>query len=121
MKVHFRDLRLMNNAGMAFPACYASAELLDTNKGLLPTTSNRHLVTCERCQRLAYLIPDAHHATADEIRHFARVARRVDLIAFACRVDRNGCFTDEQATLEFGRPHTIEMLREIVRSFAEDK
>lgn len=121
MKTHFRDLMLFTNAGMVFPACYASAKLLDTDKSRLPVTSDRNAVTCERCQRIAYLIPDAHNATADEIRHFARVARRADLIVFACRVDRNGCFTDEQARLEFGRPHTIAMLRDIVRSFAEDK
>lgn len=121
MKTHFRDLRLANNAGMQFPACYASAKLLDTDKSRLPTTADRGAVTCEHCQRIAYVIPSEYHATADEIRHFARVARRADLIVFAVRVDRNGCFTDEQARLEFGRPHTIAMLREIVRSFAEDK
>lgn len=120
-KVHFRSIRHTVNAGMDFPACYGNARLLDLDKSRLPTTTDRNAVTCERCQRIAYLIPNAHKATADEIRQFARIARRADLIEFACRVDRNGCFTDEQATLEFGRPHTIAMLRDIVRSFAEDK
>lgn len=47
--IHARDIRLANNAGMAFPVCYANAELLDCTKGRLLTTSDFALVTCKRC------------------------------------------------------------------------
>ena len=50
-KIHWRSIRLFVNAGMAFPACYATAELLDLDKGSLPTTGNRLEVTCKRCKQ----------------------------------------------------------------------
>jgi hypothetical protein len=50
MKTHLRDIRLRNNAGMAFPVCYAGAELLDVDKGHLPTTGEFADVTCEHCR-----------------------------------------------------------------------
>lgn len=49
MKTHLRDIRLMNNAGMQFPLCYANAPLLDVDKSALPTTGNAADVTCKRC------------------------------------------------------------------------
>ena len=52
-KVHYVDTRLRNNAGMDFPACYAQAQLLDTDKGHLYTTTFREDVTCARCKRIA--------------------------------------------------------------------
>lgn len=52
MKTHMRNLRLHNNAGMAFPDCYARARLLDLDKNSLLTTTNRELVTCERCKKI---------------------------------------------------------------------
>lgn len=53
MKMHLRDIRLRNNAGLAFPLCYASAALLDTDKGYLPTTGEFNEVTCKRCIAMA--------------------------------------------------------------------
>lgn len=53
MVIHFRSIRLRNNAGIDFPACYASAELLDLDKTRLPTTGEQDKVTCKRCQRIA--------------------------------------------------------------------
>lgn len=49
MKLHYKDVRLANNAGMDFPTCYANARLLDCDKSRLPMTSNAKLVTCKRC------------------------------------------------------------------------
>jgi hypothetical protein len=49
--IHFRNIRLRNNAGMDFPECYARAKLLDTDKGRLPTTGDQSKVTCERCRK----------------------------------------------------------------------
>jgi hypothetical protein len=49
-KIHMRDIRLRNNAGMDFPVCYASAKLLDLDKSALPTASRDEDVTCERCK-----------------------------------------------------------------------
>lgn len=54
--IHFRSLRLRNNAGMDFPACYANAPLLDVDKGRLQTTGDPALVTCKRCLRLPYVL-----------------------------------------------------------------
>jgi hypothetical protein len=48
-KVHMRDTRLLVNAGMRFPLCYASAIRLDTDKSGLPTTHKVEEVTCGRC------------------------------------------------------------------------
>lgn len=52
LKMHMRDIRLRNNAGMTFPVCYASAPLLDTDKGSLPSTGELAEVTCKHCQRM---------------------------------------------------------------------
>lgn len=49
--IHFRSIRLRNNAGMDFPACYANATLLDLDKGRLATTGNKEEVTCKKCQK----------------------------------------------------------------------
>lgn len=48
--VHYRDLRLLVNAGMAFPACFAMAEKLDLDRGRLATSPDPHKVTCKRCR-----------------------------------------------------------------------
>ena len=58
MKVHYRDIRLFNNAGISFPRCYANQRLLDLTKTALPTTSDRKAVTCSNCRRsLKYETP----------------------------------------------------------------
>ncbi len=49
--VHFRSLRLYNNAGITMPECYSNARLLDLDKGRLPTTNDKAKVTCKRCLR----------------------------------------------------------------------
>jgi hypothetical protein len=49
--LHFRSIRLFNNAGIDFPVCYAGARLLDLDKSRLPTTGDANKVTCKRCQR----------------------------------------------------------------------
>lgn len=49
VKIHLRHMRLFNNAGMDFPACYASAKLLDTEKGRLLTSPRFKEVTCKHC------------------------------------------------------------------------
>jgi hypothetical protein len=51
MAIHARDIRLSNNAGMAFPVCAAQAPLLDTDKSRWLTTGDIHLVTCQNCLR----------------------------------------------------------------------
>lgn len=48
-KMHFRDLRLFANAGMAFPTCKANAAKLDLTRANLPTTNEREAVTCPEC------------------------------------------------------------------------
>jgi hypothetical protein len=48
-RVHLRDLRLRNNAGIDFPACHAGARLLDMDKGRLESTGEASRVTCARC------------------------------------------------------------------------
>lgn len=52
MKVHYKNIRLFNNAGMDFPECYAYGELLDLGKARLPMTGDKKLVTCKRCLRI---------------------------------------------------------------------
>jgi hypothetical protein len=55
MKVHMKDIRLRNNAGMDFPVCYAGGGkqgLLDLDKTHLPTTGRLDECTCERCKRI---------------------------------------------------------------------
>jgi hypothetical protein len=37
---------------------------------------------------------------------------REALIAWLVRNDPNGCYTDEDATAEFGRPHPLSILRD---------
>ncbi len=51
--IHFRDIRLRNNAGMSMPLCYASMDMpLDCDKGRLPTSGKIIEVTCKHCLRL---------------------------------------------------------------------
>jgi len=47
--MHYRDLRLFNNAGIAFPACRAGDELLDMDCGSWPTSGIKQNVTCPEC------------------------------------------------------------------------
>lgn len=49
--VHLEDIRLKNNAGMAFPVCYAGAKLLDLDKSGLPLTPHQDKATCKRCKK----------------------------------------------------------------------
>lgn len=51
-KVHLRDNRLFVNAGTVFPACYATAKVLDLVKASLPTTAMASEVTCGHCCKL---------------------------------------------------------------------
>lgn len=53
MKMHFRDIRMSNNAGINFPNCCTNSELLDMDKARLPTTGNFKEVTCKRCLKQA--------------------------------------------------------------------
>lgn len=49
-KVHFRDIRLFNNAGMELPTCTANAPLLNVGfRGRI--TSDKRKVTCKHCQK----------------------------------------------------------------------
>lgn len=48
-RLHFRNVRLRNNAGLDVPECKASAELLDLDSSHLATTGDRNAVTCKRC------------------------------------------------------------------------
>ena len=51
-KIHYRSVRLRNNAGMDFPLCYSRADILDTEKGNLKTTFELSKVTCMNCKRI---------------------------------------------------------------------
>jgi hypothetical protein len=51
-KVHMRDIRLFNNAGMDFPVCFSTAKLLDLDKSRLPLTNEISKVTCKRCESM---------------------------------------------------------------------
>jgi hypothetical protein len=51
MKVHIRDIRLYNNAGISFPACQAGAKLLDLDKSCW-TTRGAEDATCINCKRI---------------------------------------------------------------------
>ena len=50
-KVHWRDLRLFVNAGVAFPVCHISKKKqpLDMDKSALVTSPDKDKVTCQRC------------------------------------------------------------------------
>lgn len=45
-----------------------------------------------------------------EARHLDFTSREA-LIEYLSWADQNGCYTDEDATLEFGKPHTLEILQ----------
>jgi hypothetical protein len=47
--MHYRDLRLFNNAGIAFPACRARDELLNMDCGSWPTSGIPRDVVCPEC------------------------------------------------------------------------
>ena len=51
-KIHWRALRLFNNAGIDFPVCYSQAALLDMDKAHLSTTRDRERITCRHCKRI---------------------------------------------------------------------
>jgi len=51
MKLHLANLRLRVNAGMNIPECKAHAELLDTDSGRWPMTTDRSKVTCAKCKK----------------------------------------------------------------------
>lgn len=50
MKMHIKDIRLFNNAGMSFPVCQAGAKLLDLDKTAWKTGTEDE-ATCKRCMR----------------------------------------------------------------------
>lgn len=52
IKTHYTNDSLYTNAGMSFPECYAGAELLDLDKGRLPTSGYIDQVTCKNCLRI---------------------------------------------------------------------
>jgi len=54
-KVHLRDIRLRNNAGMEFPICAAGAEMLDLDKGHWLADGYLRNVTCKKCRTVAPL------------------------------------------------------------------
>lgn len=54
MKIHLRDIRLRNNAGMDFPHCQANARLLDTDKGRWKIAGYAQEVTCKHCINKLY-------------------------------------------------------------------
>ena len=56
----------------------------------------------------------------EALRAFADTASRKDIIAYCVWNDPNGCWTDKDCKLEFGRPSETETLRAIVRSWADD-
>jgi hypothetical protein len=47
--MHYRDKRLMVNAGVDMPACFASAPILDMDKCKLLSTRKLESVSCKRC------------------------------------------------------------------------
>jgi hypothetical protein len=51
-RIHLRDIRLRNNAGMDFPTCESTRKILRT-ESTFETTGDIKQVTCERCQRAA--------------------------------------------------------------------
>jgi len=54
---HYRDVRLFVNAGLRFPLCKASAELLDLDATRLQTVGHSAEVTCKRCRKLLGMQP----------------------------------------------------------------
>ena len=50
-KTHIKDIRLANNAGIAFPVCQANVDLLDMDKtGWIMAPADQ--ATCQHCRRL---------------------------------------------------------------------
>jgi hypothetical protein len=56
MKLHIRDIRLFNNAGISFPVCRANEKLLDMDatRYSFAKVENGHEVgvTCKHCIRI---------------------------------------------------------------------
>ena len=52
MKIHYRNIRLRNNAGMDIPECKAYAELLDCDSGRWTMTGIKENVTCKKCLKV---------------------------------------------------------------------
>lgn len=50
--MHYRDLRLFNNAGMCYPACKVDDGPLDLDHGRLATSGWPRDVTCPDCLTL---------------------------------------------------------------------
>lgn len=69
--------------------------------------------------RLPY---DPRTIDAGRMAEFIEHASRASLLRYCQWNDRNGCFTDAQVRLEFGRAGwTVEEFREIVRGMSEGK
>lgn len=52
-KIHLRDMRLFNNAGMEYPKCRANDKLLNVELHYT-ITSNLNEVTCKHCLKAFY-------------------------------------------------------------------
>ena len=50
MKLHIRDIRLFNNAGISFPVCQASVKMLDLDKTAWSCAKERKDATCAHCK-----------------------------------------------------------------------
>ena len=51
MKLHIRDIRLYNNAGIDFPVCRAQEKLLDMEVTRYPMAIDPRNATCKHCHR----------------------------------------------------------------------
>lgn len=54
--VHFRSVRLYNNAGMVFPLCQAHKDL-DLDKCHWHMTTDAQDVTCQKCRDIKHQYP----------------------------------------------------------------
>ncbi len=53
MKIHMRDTRLFNNAGISYPICYFNLKQgLDLDKSRLALTGKIEEITCKHCKRI---------------------------------------------------------------------
>ncbi len=48
-KIHMRDIRMRNNAGINFPVCHANEEMLSLEKTRREIVSDINNVTCKHC------------------------------------------------------------------------
>jgi hypothetical protein len=65
--MHYRDLRLFNNAGMCYPACKVDDGPLDLEHGRLETTGKKEDVTCPEC--LTLIFGENYQTLKEELKH----------------------------------------------------